>query len=97
MNTYRTIVLIFQFLIIVWYFYLWNFESQIWILICLLNPEIGYDGKEFSHTPSAHQMLIRDFKNYGQCIPLEKIWNMNAFADAYQQFQFAVKIEDYNS
>ena len=42
-------------------------------------------------------MLLRDFKNYGQCIPLEKIWNMNAFADAYQQFQFAVKIEDYNS
>ena len=38
------------------------------ICFCLINPKIGYDGKEFI----GHQMLIRDFENHSQCIPLEK-------------------------
>ena len=37
-----------------------------------LNPKVGSDGREFIQRVHAHQMLIRVFKNHGQCIPLGK-------------------------
>ena len=61
-----------------------------------LNPKVGYDGREFIRRVHAHQMLIRVFKNHGQCIPLGKDSKMNAFADTYQQLQFLVKNEHHN-